>query len=87
MAELDGRRIVVTGSTRGLGRAFAEALAADGAHVVVNGTNSELVDEVVSAIREAGGTAVGCPGSVADDALAERLVGTAMRSSAASMRW
>jgi 3-oxoacyl-[acyl-carrier protein] reductase len=78
MAQLDGRRIVVTGSTRGLGRAFAEALGADGAQVVVNGTNSDLVDEVVSTITETGGTAVGCPGSVADDAVAERLVGTAV---------
>ena len=78
MAQLDGRRIVVTGSTRGLGRAFAEALAADGAHVVVNGTNGDLVDEVVSAISGAGGTAAGCPGSVADDAIAERLVATAI---------
>ncbi len=69
---------MVTGSTRGLGRAFAEALAADGAHVVVNGTNADLVDEVVSAITATGGTAVGCAGSVADDTIAERLVGTAI---------
>lgn len=78
MATLDGRRIVVTGSTRGLGRAFAEALAAEGAHVVVNGTNGDLVDEVVASITAAGGTVVGCPGSIADDAIAERLVGTAI---------
>jgi 3-oxoacyl-[acyl-carrier protein] reductase len=78
MTRVDGRRIVVTGSTRGLGRAFAEALAANGAHVVVNGTNEDLVDEVVSGITGTGGTAVGCPGSVADDAAAERLVSTAV---------
>jgi NAD(P)-dependent dehydrogenase (short-subunit alcohol dehydrogenase family) len=78
MGQLNGRRIVVTGSTRGLGRAFAEALAADGARVVVNGTNGELVDEVVSGITSAGGTAVACPGSVADDAIAERLIATAV---------
>jgi 3-oxoacyl-[acyl-carrier protein] reductase len=78
MGQLNGRRIVVTGSTRGLGRAFAEALAADGASVVVNGTNGELVDEVVSGITAAGGTAVACPGSVADDAIAERLIAAAV---------
>jgi 3-oxoacyl-[acyl-carrier protein] reductase len=76
MGQLNGRRIVVTGSTRGLGRAFAEALAAAGARVVVNGTNSDLLDEVVSDITAAGGTAVACPGSVADDAIAERLIAT-----------
>jgi 3-oxoacyl-[acyl-carrier protein] reductase len=71
-----GRRVVVTGSSRGLGRAFALALAAEGASVVVNGTNAALVDGVVADITAAGGTAVGCVGSVADDAVAERLVAT-----------
>ncbi len=78
MGQLNGRRIVVTGSTRGLGRAFAVALAADGARVVVNGTSGELVDRVVSEITAAGGAAIGCPGSVADDAVAERLIATAV---------
>jgi 3-oxoacyl-[acyl-carrier protein] reductase len=78
MDDLNGRRIVVTGSTRGLGRAFAEVLAARGARVVVNGTRADLVDEVVSGIRQAGGTAAACAGSVADDAIAERLVGVAI---------
>ena len=78
MATLEGRTIAVTGSTRGLGRAFAEALAGEGARVVVNGTNSDLVDDVVSAITGAGGRAVGCAGSVADDAIAEQLINTAI---------
>jgi 3-oxoacyl-[acyl-carrier protein] reductase len=78
MGHVEGRRIIVTGSTRGLGRGFAEGLAAQGARVVVNGTNAALVDEVVSGIGSAGGTAVGCVGSVADDAVAEALVGTAV---------
>jgi 3-oxoacyl-[acyl-carrier protein] reductase len=79
MGEVEGRRIVVTGSTRGLGRAFALALGAEGAKVVVNGTNADLVDGVVSEITGAGGSAVGCVGSVADDAVAEHLVATAVR--------
>ena len=78
MGEVEGRRIVVTGSTRGLGHAFAVGLAAEGARVVVNGTNGALVDEVVEEIRSGGGSAVGCVGSVADDAVAERLVATAV---------
>ncbi|MCW2859019.1 MAG: Short-chain dehydrogenase/reductase, partial [Actinoallomurus sp.] len=36
---LDGRTALVTGSTSGLGRAMAGALAAEGAHVVVTGRN------------------------------------------------
>ncbi len=74
MGIVDGKRIVVTGSTRGLGRAFATALAEAGAHVVVNGTNSELVDGLVAELIAAGGTAVGVAGSVADDDVAASLV-------------
>ncbi|MGI9052190.1 MAG: SDR family NAD(P)-dependent oxidoreductase [Ilumatobacteraceae bacterium] len=76
MGILDGKRIVVTGSTRGLGRGFVEAVAAAGAAVVVNGTNAKLVDEVVTGIIGRGGAAVGVAGSVADDAVAEQLVRT-----------
>ena len=43
---LTGKVAVVLGSTSGLGRASAEALAAEGAHVVVVGRRKELVDEV-----------------------------------------
>src|SRR3954447_18975126 len=76
MGVLDGRRIVVTGASRGLGRGFAEALAAAGAEVVVNGTNAELLASVTGAIAAAGGTALSVTGSVADDDVAEELVYT-----------
>lgn len=79
MGAVEGRRVVVTGSTRGLGRAFAVRLGAEGARVVVNGTNAELVDEVITEIIGGGGIAVGCVGSVADDALAEELIATTVR--------
>ncbi|MCP5178975.1 MAG: SDR family oxidoreductase [Pseudomonadales bacterium] len=74
MGHLDGKRIVITGSTRGLGRAFAEEMARAGARVVVNGTQAALVDEVVAGIRAAGGTAIGLAGSIAEESTAARLV-------------
>jgi NAD(P)-dependent dehydrogenase (short-subunit alcohol dehydrogenase family) len=76
MGEVGGKRIVVTGSSRGLGRGFALALAAEGAQVVVNGTNPDAVADVQATITAAGGTAVAVVGSVADDAVAEALVQT-----------
>ena len=80
MGELDGKRIVVTGASRGLGRGFALALAAEGARLVVNGTNADLVEEVVTTITGAGGTAVPVVGSVADDELAAQLTTTCVDS-------
>jgi 3-oxoacyl-[acyl-carrier protein] reductase len=71
---LDGKRVVVTGSTRGLGRAVALDLAAKGASVVVNGTSAEGVAAIEQEIVAAGGTAVGVRGSVADLDVCEALV-------------
>jgi NAD(P)-dependent dehydrogenase (short-subunit alcohol dehydrogenase family) len=54
---LDGRTALVTGSTGGLGVALVEALAADGAVVIVSGRDKTRGDAVVARIRSAGGTA------------------------------
>lgn len=74
MGILDDKRIAVTGASRGLGRAFAIALAQHGARVVINGTNAELLEEVRSTIRAAGGEVEAVVGSVADDDVAERII-------------
>ena len=48
---LAGKRVVITGSSRGLGRAIAVALAQAGASVVINGTNPEALAETASLAR------------------------------------
>ena len=65
---------VVTGSSRGLGRAFAGALAEAGARVVVNGTSPGTTEAVAAAIRERGGQAIACPGSVTDPSFCDQLI-------------
>ncbi len=71
---LRGRNAVVTGSSRGIGRAVAMALSAEGARVVVNGRSLQPVNLVVEQIRDAGGTAIAAVGSVADFEFARELV-------------
>ncbi|MDJ0849673.1 MAG: SDR family NAD(P)-dependent oxidoreductase [Myxococcota bacterium] len=71
---LEGRSAVVAGGSRGIGRAVALALAAQGAAVVVNGRSPGPAQEVADAITAAGGRALARPGSVADFAFARELV-------------
>jgi 3-oxoacyl-[acyl-carrier protein] reductase len=74
---LNGRTALVTGSTSGIGRAIAKALAAEGAHVVVSGRDAARGAEAVDAIRAAGGRAdfvaadIGASGAAARDLAAE----------------
>jgi len=63
---VEGKRVVVTGASRGLGRAFAASLAAEGARVVINGTDAEKLAETQALIDGAGGVAVSMLGSVAN---------------------
>jgi len=49
--ELDGKRALVTGSTAGIGYAIAEALAGEGADVIVNGRTEDRVEQAIKSIR------------------------------------
>jgi 3-oxoacyl-[acyl-carrier protein] reductase len=77
MAELslENKVALVTGGSRGIGRAVAIELAARGAAVVVNyNKSSDAADEVVKKIQEAGGKAAAFQADVSDIKQAEALV-------------
>jgi len=72
---LTGKRALVTGSTAGIGFATAEALAREGAHVIVNGRTQRRVDEALEKLRSARGVrAEGIAADVSGAAGCERVI-------------
>jgi len=71
---LDGKVALVTGASRGLGRAMAEGLAEAGADVAVNATNEAGLEPVVRRIRDLGRRALSVTGDLRDLGEVKRIV-------------
>ena len=76
--KLAGKTAIVTGSSRGIGRAIAVRFAAEGARVVIHGTDAARAGSVVEEIGAAGGTAAICLGDVTDTKFGEELAAFAV---------
>ncbi len=79
-ARLDGRVALVSGSGRGIGREIALKLASEGARIVVNDLDADPAAQTAEMIRDMGGEAAICAGSVTEDGFAQRFVDTGVNA-------
>jgi NAD(P)-dependent dehydrogenase (short-subunit alcohol dehydrogenase family) len=77
---LDGKVAVVTGSGRGIGRAYAHALAQSGCAVVINDIDPEVAEQTVKELSDGGHKAVAEVAAVGSTEAAEKLVQRAVES-------
>jgi NADP-dependent 3-hydroxy acid dehydrogenase YdfG len=78
MARLDGKVAVITGASSGIGEATAEALAAEGATVVVAARREDRLNELVERIENSGGRTFAVSCDITDEAQVHDLVGRAV---------
>lgn len=76
MKQLEGLRALVTGAGRGLGKAIAHELAAEGATVIINARNVASLQEVKSEIEAAGGQCMIAAGDLCDPATTQTILDT-----------
>ena len=74
---LEGKRVLVTGSTGGIGEGIAKCFAKEGAVVFINGRREAEADRVAAEIREAGGEAIVAVGDLTKDEDVDNLVALA----------
>ena len=80
MGKLDGKTAIVTGASRGIGRAIALQLATEGANVVVNFSGSEQkASEVVKEIQNLGSQSIAVQANISDSDSVQELMNAAMK--------
>ena len=80
MGLLDGRVAIVTGASKGIGRALAVRFAKEGAAVVCAARSADLVKETAALVKKAGGKAIEVVGDLAQEADVQRMVAAGVKA-------
>jgi len=75
---LKGKTAIITGATRGIGLAIANLFAKNGANLVINGTNVELIRKNAEDLQQLGSTCIPLPGDISKDETSRQLTAAAM---------
>ena len=78
VVKLDGKVVVVTGASKGIGKAIASAFTAAGAKVVLAARTRETLEQVAAELRESGAEAMAVPTDVTDVDAVQRLIEQAL---------
>ena len=80
MGLLDGRVAIITGASKGIGRALSLRFGREGARVVCTARSADLVGDTAAQVRKAGGEAIAVVGDAAIEDDVRRLVGESVRA-------
>jgi len=75
--QLQGKRVLITGSNGGIGEGIAKRFAQEGAVVIINGRRADACERVATEIRSAGGKAILAPGDISTDDGVKTVLNTA----------
>ena len=78
MGKLDGKIAIVTGGNRGIGKAIAKGMAAEGASLTIAARDAELLEQTAGELREKGSKVLSVPTDVTDESQIKSLFEKAM---------
>jgi NAD(P)-dependent dehydrogenase (short-subunit alcohol dehydrogenase family) len=80
MGQLEGRVVLITGASKGIGRVMSQLFAAEGAAVICAARSKDLVEETAALVKKAGGKAIAVTGDAATEGDVQRMVDAGVKA-------
>ncbi|WP_221566491.1 SDR family NAD(P)-dependent oxidoreductase [Alkalihalobacillus sp. TS-13] len=77
---MNGKVVIITGSTKGIGKSIAQRLATEGAAIVINGRDKVKVEQTVEELKEIHNRIIGVTASVSSEKACKRIIGETIAS-------